>query len=226
MAGKPYAVDGILQSAVAATGNGTAINVSGCAVASVQVTRTFVAVVGFEVSNDGTNYVAIEARTFATGAKATSASAAGMFTIDLGGAVWFRAAVTWTSGTSVTVLCHASEAGGGSSMADIDIAAAEAVTLAASSVAAAAFVAGSQLDGHSATLGAMANNRATQTDTTAVSVISLLKQISYMEQTPASRAVTIATAPATPTSELHIGEVGGNSKIGRASWRERVSDYV
>ena len=45
-------------------------------------------------------------------------------------------------------------------------------------------------DGANVTLGAKADNKSTATDTTAVSAISLLKEISYMEQNPASRIVT------------------------------------
>jgi hypothetical protein len=45
-------------------------------------------------------------------------------------------------------------------------------------------------DGDNITLGAKADNRSTATDTTAVSAMSVLKEISYMEQNPASRAVT------------------------------------
>lgn len=45
-------------------------------------------------------------------------------------------------------------------------------------------------DGDFVTLGAKTDAKSTATDATAVSLISLLKQISYMEQNPASRAVT------------------------------------
>lgn len=58
-------------------------------------------------------------------------------------------------------------------------------------------------DGGSSTLGAKADNRSTATDTTAVTAMQVLKEISYMEQNPASRAVTnagtfpVQTTPAT-----------------------------
>jgi hypothetical protein len=45
-------------------------------------------------------------------------------------------------------------------------------------------------DGKDITLGAKADNRSTATDTTAISAMSIFKQISYMLQNPASRAVT------------------------------------
>jgi hypothetical protein len=45
-------------------------------------------------------------------------------------------------------------------------------------------------DGQGVTLGAKADAKSTATDTTAVSIMQVLKEISFMEQTPASRAVT------------------------------------
>ena len=45
-------------------------------------------------------------------------------------------------------------------------------------------------DGSDVTLGAKADAKSTATDATAVSIMQVLKEISYMEQNPASRAVT------------------------------------
>ena len=47
-------------------------------------------------------------------------------------------------------------------------------------------------DGSNVTLGAKADARSTATDTTAVTIMQVLKEISYMAQNPASRAVTNA----------------------------------
>lgn len=47
-------------------------------------------------------------------------------------------------------------------------------------------------DGADVTLGAKADNKSTATDTTAITIMSVLKQVSYMLQNPASRAVTNA----------------------------------
>jgi len=47
-------------------------------------------------------------------------------------------------------------------------------------------------DGSDTTLGSKADAKSTATDTTAVTVMQVLKEISYMEQNPASRAVTNA----------------------------------
>ena len=200
------------HTAAVAVGDGTEGYVDGLAAVGVQIVGIVAGdVVTFEATQ-GTTWDDVQGVNLGDGSVATTAAVSGLFLVPVAGMKQFRCRISATAGGgTITVTGLGVINAPGVTLADIDIAAAEAFTLAASSVAAAAFVAGSQLDGHSATLGAMANNRATQTDTTAVSVISLLKQISYMEQTPASRAVTIATAPATPTSELHIGEVGGNS---------------
>lgn len=53
-------------------------------------------------------------------------------------------------------------------------------------------VAVTQADGADVTLGAKADAKSTATDTTAVTIMSVLKEISAMEQAPASRAVTNA----------------------------------
>jgi hypothetical protein len=54
-------------------------------------------------------------------------------------------------------------------------------------------------DGSDTTLGAKADAKNTATDTTAVSVVSLLKEISAMEQAPASRVVTQSSG-----ANLHV----------------------
>ena len=59
-------------------------------------------------------------------------------------------------------------------------------------------------DGDLITLGAKADNKSTATDTTAVSAMSVLKEISYMEQNPASRAVTNAGTFATQNSDALV----------------------
>jgi hypothetical protein len=56
-------------------------------------------------------------------------------------------------------------------------------------------------DGSEVTLGAKADAKSTATDTTAVSVMSVLKEISALEQAPASRAVTNAGTFATQSAQ-------------------------
>ena len=55
-------------------------------------------------------------------------------------------------------------------------------------------------DGADVTLGAKADAKSTATDTTPVTVMQVLKEISYMEQSPASRAVTNAGTFAVQTA--------------------------
>lgn len=64
--------------------------------------------------------------------------------------------------------------------------------VASGAYASGAYVAGSISDGADVTLGAKADAKSTATDTTAITVMQVLKEISFMEQTPASRAVTNA----------------------------------
>lgn len=80
-------------------------------------------------------------------------------------------------------------------------------------------------DGADVTQGAKADAKSTATDTTAISIMQVLKQISYMEQTPASRAVTNAgtfavteTAPLTgfATSALQLPD-GHNVTVDNVS---------
>lgn len=55
-----------------------------------------------------------------------------------------------------------------------------------------AYSSGSIADGAMVTIGAKADAKSTVTDTTAITIMQVLKEISFMEQTPASRAVTNA----------------------------------
>lgn len=82
--------------------------------------------------------------------------------------------------------------------------------LAAGSIASGAAVAGSFADGALVTLGAKADAKSTATDTTAITIMQVLKEISFMEQTPASRAVTNAGTFAVQATEAD----GANVTLG------------
>jgi len=101
-----------LQAAVSATGNGSAMDVSGDSVVGVQITGTFSATVTFEASVDGTNWVAVEAVSLTDGSKVSSATAPGLFFVPIPGVALLRTPVAWTSGTSVTVVGRAQPAVG------------------------------------------------------------------------------------------------------------------
>ncbi len=64
------------------------------------------------------------------------------------------------------------------------------VSLASAQIASGAYATGSIGDGADVTQGAKADAKNTATDSTAITIMQVLKQISYMEQNPASRAVT------------------------------------
>lgn len=66
-------------------------------------------------------------------------------------------------------------------------------------------------DGSDTTLGAKADAKSTATDTTAVSIVSILKEISYMEQNPASRAVTGTFWQATQPISIASGGVASGA---------------
>lgn len=71
-------------------------------------------------------------------------------------------------------------------------------------------------DGADVTLGAKADAKSTATDTTAISAMSVLKEISAMEQAPASRAVTNAGTFAvqiTANSSVNVAQVGGTAVV-------------
>ena len=82
--------------------------------------------------------------------------------------------------------------------------------VASGAYASGAFASGAISDGAQVTLGSKADAKSTATDATAVTVMSVLKEISAMEQAPASRAVTNAgtfavQATITPSSSSSIG---------------------
>lgn len=96
-----------LQNAAVATGNGNTINVNGAATVGFQVSGTFVATVTFEVTIDGSNWVSLQVLPSTGTIPVTTATAPGAFTGSCAGYALARARVTWTSGTSVTVVADA-----------------------------------------------------------------------------------------------------------------------
>lgn len=96
----------VFQNAVAATGNGAvlALDRKFGRMLAIQIAGTFTATVNFEGSADGTNYTAIAGLDRSDMTTYEDApTAAGQYLIDIGGLALFRARVTWSSGTSVTV---------------------------------------------------------------------------------------------------------------------------
>lgn len=98
-----------LQSAAAATGNGTAQTVTGYAQATLNVTGTFVGTVTFEGSPDsGTTYVAVLAQQLGvTTTPATTTTGTGVFRISVDGLTNLRARVSAYTSGSITVTSNA-----------------------------------------------------------------------------------------------------------------------
>ena len=93
-----------LQNAVSASSPGLDFTVDGYGVATLQITGTFVATITFYGSVDGTNFVNISAYDRNLKTEILSTTNTGIFEVNCRGLKMIRAAVTWTSGTSVTVV--------------------------------------------------------------------------------------------------------------------------
>lgn len=92
-----------LQSAAAATGNGTEADVKGLTALALQVTGTFSATVTWEGTLDGTNWIAIVVLNRNAGTQATTATAAGLYLANVAGLALFRARVSAFTSGAVTV---------------------------------------------------------------------------------------------------------------------------
>ena len=98
-----------LQSAAGATGNGTALNVTATnggsgATLGLQVSGTFTGTVTFEGTVDGSTWAGVAARsTGTTDTLVASATAAGLFRVDVRGLLQFRARVSAYTDGNVTV---------------------------------------------------------------------------------------------------------------------------
>lgn len=100
-----------MQNAATATGNGTAIIIGVSAAApganlgavGIQITGTFSATITFEATTDGTNWSSVMATELADDSRATTATAAGHYTILYGSAVYVRARISSYSSGTITV---------------------------------------------------------------------------------------------------------------------------
>jgi len=92
-----------LQNAATATGNGTTMPSSAMGAVSVQITGTFSATVTFEGTMDGSTWVALMATNANDDARATTATAAGVYSVVLNGCTSFRARISSYSSGTVTV---------------------------------------------------------------------------------------------------------------------------
>lgn len=100
-----------LQNAAAANGNGSLLqNISAYGAANIQITGTFSATVNFEITLNGTNYVAAQATNLSSGAAVTTATAPGIFLVYAPGSLYFRARVSSYVSGAVTVTARATPA--------------------------------------------------------------------------------------------------------------------
>jgi len=104
MADKGMVFHHTFQSAAGAVGNGAAMDVGGLALVAVQVTGTFSATITFEGTIDGTNWVSLLARDVASGAAATTATAAGIYQVPCSGLSQIRARISAYTSGSVTAV--------------------------------------------------------------------------------------------------------------------------
>lgn len=93
--------------------------------------------------------------------------------------------------------------------------------VASGAIASGACAAGCIADGGDTTLGAKGDAKSTATDTTAITIMQVLKEISALEQAPASRAVTNAgtfAVQSTPVAQttLVLGTVRVQGNVGAA----------
>ena len=100
----------VMHNAVAITGPGTSLPVTGYGTTVLQVTGTFVASIAFEASVDaGATWVAISATQVGQGDIFNVATQPGLYRLTVAGMDLIRARVTWTSGT-VTINGRSSNA--------------------------------------------------------------------------------------------------------------------
>lgn len=109
-----------LQNAATGTGNGNTIETIGHSILAFQVTISASATVTYEGTVDGTTFVSIEAINKATGAKAATATASGVYVADCAGLLRARARVSTFGSGTITVTALAAPIPTGIMTADID----------------------------------------------------------------------------------------------------------
>jgi hypothetical protein len=116
---KTSTLTGTLQGAATATGNGTPLSTDGYGVALLQITGTFVGTIVFEGSVDNTNFVALFGRNRNTNVSAASATAPGIFELDVRGLQTLRARISAYTSGSITVAGRAEPFSGTPAINDV-----------------------------------------------------------------------------------------------------------
>lgn len=102
-----------LQNAATGTGTGTVMDIAGLAVVAIALTISDSATVTFEASLGGT-MTALPARNIATGASATTATATGIYVVNVAGLTRFQCRVSTFGAGTITAYAIASSTPGGS----------------------------------------------------------------------------------------------------------------
>jgi hypothetical protein len=199
MADKVLAYRHLFHTASEAIGDGVVMDVGGIAGVGVQVEGITTATVVFEGTIDGVEWYAVQAQNCTDGSVSTSTSADGLFLVPVSGYDQLRCRISaYTAGTLAVTgkgVLHTAAV----NLADIDIAGVESVTVdnaAASGVyvrpgtsaefavsaASGKIASGAVADGALVTLGAKADAASTSTDTTAITAMQVLKQVSKSVQ--------------------------------------------
>ena len=100
-----------LQNAAAAAGDGYKFLCEGFSKVVFQVTGTFVGTITFKGTLDGTNYVAIQAVNMNDGVVGPTATAAGLYVIDVTGLHDVLADITAYTSGSITVKASGAQGG-------------------------------------------------------------------------------------------------------------------
>ena len=120
----------IFHTAETGTGNGTAMDVGGLAAVGVQIEGVVAETITFEGTIDGSTWYAVQVVNLNSGAVGTTATADGLYLAPMAGIDQFRCRISTADGGSVTATGKGVVNAAGMSLADIDIQAAEAFTLA------------------------------------------------------------------------------------------------
>lgn len=123
------AVRHVFHTAAIVTADGDACLLAGLATVAVQVEGVIGDTITFEGTIDGATWYSVQAMNIATGAVATTATADGLYVASVAGLEQFRARLVRVGGT-VTVTGRAVSVGS-LNFADVDVAGAESVTIAA-----------------------------------------------------------------------------------------------
>lgn len=169
-----------MQTAVSGNANGTAVVVSGYASVMLSVTASVAmsggTTINFECQSNGT-FGAVSALKLGTTTVATTTTTTGDFQIAVGSYLTCRARISAYSGGTMTVVGYPSVMAPASFTITSAAGGGAAVTIA---------------DGADVAQGTTTDARSTATDATGVTLMQVFKEISFMEQNPASRAVTNA----------------------------------